>query len=47
MVSKVWVVGCLNFCVKVTKRYELKRNKILFGVEENVQKLSEYTVTRG
>ena len=45
IVSKVWVVGCLNFCLKVTKVYKLEK-KILLGVEENVQKLSEYTVWR-
>ena len=45
-VSKMWVVGCLNFCLKVTKRYKLKKIKILFDVEENVQNLSECTMLR-
>ena len=24
-VSKVWVVGCLNFCLEVTKTYQVKK----------------------
>ena len=28
-VSKVWVMGWLNFCLKVTKRYKLKKKYCL------------------
>ena len=24
-VSKVWLVGCLNFCLEVTKTYQVKK----------------------
>ena len=37
IISKVWVVGCLNFCLKVNKIYQMKKWKILFGGGETPQ----------
>ena len=44
LASKVWVLGRLNFSLKVNKRYKLKKIKIRVGFEEKVQNLSEFTV---
>ena len=32
--SKVWVMGCLNFCLKVTRRYQLKNWKYCFLLDK-------------
>ena len=45
IVSKLWLVGYLNFCLNITKKYQ-KKIRILFHDGKNIQKLSECTVSR-
>ena len=36
-VSKVWLVGCLNFCLKVTRRYKVKKVENIAYTLINIQ----------
>ena len=47
IISKVWLLGCLNICLKVTKIYQLEKLIMVFGVRENIQQLYESLVSIG